>query len=260
LKGLAAAAVMLAAVAMAVFALAPDSARARDLDCADFANQAEAEEDLAGGDPDGLDADNDGIACEDLPCPCSYSPTSGTGTTPGPAPSTPPPPPAYHLPKSAARTASTRLIRRIVARSARLDSAGFTNCRRLAERRIDCRLFALGRSLTQKVACQYKVAVGARDRHPVARLANHRCHTKALLRLSAEQARQAMLLAGEEAAGKRVGVELFRNSPVEFEGWAEWIRPTPDTRSEECALPILVRLQPSRELLVEKSPIECRPV
>ena len=40
----------------------------RDLDCADFANQEEAqavlETDLS--DPNGLDADNDGIACEEL--------------------------------------------------------------------------------------------------------------------------------------------------------------------------------------------------
>ena len=40
------------------------SAAARDYDCADFANQAEAEEYLLPGDPYNLDADNDGIACE----------------------------------------------------------------------------------------------------------------------------------------------------------------------------------------------------
>jgi len=54
-----------------------------DYDCADFANQAEAQEYLLPGDPYNLDGDNDGVACEDLPCPCS------TGSPPPP-----PPPPA----------------------------------------------------------------------------------------------------------------------------------------------------------------------
>jgi hypothetical protein len=40
-----------------------------DLDCADFATQEEAQAVLRRdpSDPNGLDADNDGIACEDLP-------------------------------------------------------------------------------------------------------------------------------------------------------------------------------------------------
>ena len=39
-----------------------------DLDCADFATQQEAQAELESepGDPNGLDADNDGLACEDL--------------------------------------------------------------------------------------------------------------------------------------------------------------------------------------------------
>lgn len=46
----------------------PSTAAAKDYDCADFSNQAEAEEYLLPGDPYRLDADNDGVACEDLPC------------------------------------------------------------------------------------------------------------------------------------------------------------------------------------------------
>jgi hypothetical protein len=38
-----------------------------DYDCSDFATQEEAQEYLLPGDPYNLDADNDGIACEDLP-------------------------------------------------------------------------------------------------------------------------------------------------------------------------------------------------
>lgn len=52
-----------------------------DRDCGDFATQAEAQRFFidAGGpgsDPDRLDSDGDGVACETLPCPCS---TEGAG-------------------------------------------------------------------------------------------------------------------------------------------------------------------------------------
>jgi hypothetical protein len=65
-----------------------------DLDCADFASQAEAQAVLGedASDPNGLDADGDGVACESLssgdevsPPPKSPPPTST------PPPSTPPP-------------------------------------------------------------------------------------------------------------------------------------------------------------------------
>lgn len=64
-------------VALAVLALAslPGPAVARDRDCSDFATQRAAQIFFLkhGGpryDPDRLDADNDGVACEDNPCPC----------------------------------------------------------------------------------------------------------------------------------------------------------------------------------------------
>lgn len=60
----------------------PPKAQALDYDCSDFATQAEAQGYLLAGDPYGLDRDDDGIACESLPCPCSYT-----------TPPTPPPPP-----------------------------------------------------------------------------------------------------------------------------------------------------------------------
>ena len=58
---------------------------AADANCSDFATQAAAQSYYIahGGpaqDPDGLDADHDGIACESRPCPCS------TATGPAPAP------------------------------------------------------------------------------------------------------------------------------------------------------------------------------
>jgi endonuclease YncB( thermonuclease family) len=57
-----------------------------DKDCADFATQAAAQAyfiSLGGpaSDPDRLDADGDGIACDSNPCPCSTGSGGGGGTT-----------------------------------------------------------------------------------------------------------------------------------------------------------------------------------
>jgi endonuclease YncB( thermonuclease family) len=74
----------LAALATAA-ALSPASpARAADRDCSDFANQRAAQSYFTarggpGRDPDHLDSDGDGTACETLPCPCRYG-KGGSGT------------------------------------------------------------------------------------------------------------------------------------------------------------------------------------
>jgi hypothetical protein len=78
---------VLVAVAFAAGAT-PDRAHA-DVNCSDFSTQAQAQSFFLnnGGpssDPDGLDADHDGIACESLPCPCSTG--SGGGGGPGKKP------------------------------------------------------------------------------------------------------------------------------------------------------------------------------
>ena len=58
------------------------TALAQDLDCSDFATQAEAQATFGAdpSDPNGLDADNDGIACED---------GTSDGSTPAPSPESP---------------------------------------------------------------------------------------------------------------------------------------------------------------------------
>jgi endonuclease YncB( thermonuclease family) len=66
--------------AIAIGLALPSSVNAADRDCGDFSNQAEAQSYFIdnGGpdrDPDRLDADNDGVACESLPCPCNESTT-----------------------------------------------------------------------------------------------------------------------------------------------------------------------------------------
>lgn len=98
------AAVVVAVVALASLSATPANARAaetsgrnhvqqRDVNCSDFGSQASAQQYFLnhGGpssDPDGLDSDGDGVACESNPCPCTTSttPGGGGGTTPPPAP------------------------------------------------------------------------------------------------------------------------------------------------------------------------------
>jgi LPXTG-motif cell wall-anchored protein len=66
-------------------------AQAGDQDCSDFDSQAEAQAHLRANpsDPDGLDADSDGIACENLEAPFDRTPvvaadgSAGSGLTPG---------------------------------------------------------------------------------------------------------------------------------------------------------------------------------
>ena len=63
------------AVVLLLIALLPAGAAASDKDCSDFPTQRAAQIFFLkhGGpryDPDRLDGDNDGVACEDNPCPC----------------------------------------------------------------------------------------------------------------------------------------------------------------------------------------------
>jgi endonuclease YncB( thermonuclease family) len=74
----------LVGVAGAADAAAPAAYRHVDRDCGDFASQAAAQRyylSLGGPaqDPDRLDSDGDGIACETLPCPCSTNEGGGGG-------------------------------------------------------------------------------------------------------------------------------------------------------------------------------------
>ncbi len=155
--------------ALGLGAQLPSSATAFDLDCADFSNQAEAQEHLLPGDPYRLDGDGDGIACEDNPCPCSYAPGGG---------SEPEPPPPYRLSKSAAEAESRRIASQFVQRNPQVDSLSLGGCQRLAARRVDCNLRARGSTSSQHTTCSLRVVVTAQDRRPVARLASTDCRTR----------------------------------------------------------------------------------
>lgn len=163
-----------ALAALAASAQSPAPAAARDYDCADFANQAEAEEYLLPGDPYRLDADDDGVACEDLPCPCSYSTDGESGTGAGTAK-----PPPYELRTSTARRLAKQRVRSIVNASPRLETMAFQGCSRLSDQRVDCRLTARGLTESQRTGCHFKVAVGVSDRHPVVSVPVHACLTVA---------------------------------------------------------------------------------
>lgn len=71
-----AAAVAAGVVVLLLVARMPAQAQAHDKNCSDFRNQKQAQrwfhKHHPHRDPANLDSDNDGKACEDLPCPCSH--------------------------------------------------------------------------------------------------------------------------------------------------------------------------------------------
>jgi endonuclease YncB( thermonuclease family) len=81
-------ALLLALTAATVVTAPSATAGTADMDCGDFATQAQAQSYFVslGGpsyDPDRLDADGDGIACDSNPCPCSTGTGGGGGGTAG---------------------------------------------------------------------------------------------------------------------------------------------------------------------------------
>src|SRR3954467_3744207 len=80
--------------------------RGNTLNCSDFATQAAAQEALRAdpSDPNRLDADRDGIACERNRCPCDRTPVSRSnpGVAPRPAPAGPSPAAPVPVPAPAA--------------------------------------------------------------------------------------------------------------------------------------------------------------
>lgn len=215
LKGLAAIAVV--ALVGIGLALGPGEAEAADYDCADFANQAEAQEYLLPGDPYRLDADSDGIACEDLPCPCASSGGGGGGSQPAP----PPPPPK--LEKAAAREAAKAKARRYNRRSARIETVAFGGCGRRSRQKVVCLFTGRGRSASAVTRCRLRVAVRGEGSAAEAGAVRARCRSRRLLYLSYRRARAAMVRAARGASGGRAElVSVVRLSPRSFEGEGEW--------------------------------------
>src|SRR4051795_3606941 len=114
-----------------LLAVWPSSAAAVDYDCADFATQEEAQEYLEPGDPYGLDADNDGIACEDL----SSSGSGGGGGGGGPSGPHPPPEPPK-LKKAAAKRAARGKALHFDRLHSQVAGVTFRGCSRQSKYRI----------------------------------------------------------------------------------------------------------------------------
>lgn len=129
----------LAATALIAFALwsAPTiGARAADdQNCSDFPSQAAAQQHLRDdpSDPDGLDGDNDGIACESNPSPYDNQPVdrSGGGGGEAPPPTYPPltsPPPTSPRPTSPPATSPAATQPASAAPRQGSSSAGDVDC------------------------------------------------------------------------------------------------------------------------------------
>jgi len=170
-------ALLLMVLSLSALALVPASASAIDYDCADFASQEEAQEYLLPGDPYGLDGDDDGVACEDLP--------HGVGGSGGGETSTPPPPPPPpELDKGVARAAGQDAAAAFTRRSPQLDSDSFRGCHRKALQHVNCNFLGRGETSSKRVTCRFKVSVEGTNESYAAQVGHVRCRTepKAILR------------------------------------------------------------------------------
>jgi len=253
---------MLVVAAFAVAALPAPAAAATpqvstssvDYDCADFANQAEAEEYLLPGDPYRLDADHDGIACEDLPCPCSSSPGGSGGggggsTQPAPAPPAPEPP---ELSEATARRLARHKANRF-ARHHRVRTPALRQCGRRSRYRVDCRFIARGRRSSQRTVCRMRVIVTGEGSNASA-VIHGRCHSTPVL--SFARAMRAIRHRGAEVAGKPV--ELIATERINLravDGTVEWSRTK--AAPERCRLEVTVTLSAFGGLHVRSEGLEC---
>jgi hypothetical protein len=247
-------------VALGLVAVAAPSASAhrRDYDCSDFANQAEAEEYLLPGDPYDLDADSDGIACEDLPCPCSSSAGGGGGagnaTTTTPAP--PPKPPKLN--KAAGRAAALAKAKLFTRRNRLVSLVRFHGCSRRSRQKLRCDFTGLGRTQTSTSTCAIAVIVTGEGSQAHAKL-RATCRSEELLYLTFARAIPEIRLAGEELAQRGVAVvESERLNDLEIEGIVEWQRPA--KIREGCEARLTARLASSDEVVVVRETPTCNPL
>lgn len=249
------------ALAIATFAALPRTAAAaehRDYDCSDFGSQAEAQEYLEPGDPYGLDADGDGIACESNPCPCSSSSgESGGGGGGGHATPAPPPPPPK-LNKGAAKRAAKAKAHRYVRISRLVSTLRFGGCSRRTRTKVVCQFLASGEREFHRTMCKLRVRVKGEGSSASAKL-RATCRSESTLFLTAERASATISEAGAELAGKPIALRgLQRLNDLEFEGAAEWRRTEP-TRAD-CYAEYLVRLLRTNTLSVSHTAVECIPI
>lgn len=236
------------------------SAHRRDYDCSDFATQAEAEEYLLPGDPYNLDADGDGIACEDNPCPCSYAPSgSGGSGDGGPTTSKPaPPPPPPKLNKAVARAAAWAKARVFNHRNRLISRVSFQGCRRRSPYKLRCEFRGLGETKASREKCAMTAIVKGEGSHAKAKLRAY-CKSERLLYLTFHRAIPELRTAGEQLSHRGVVfVEAQRNSDLEIAAVLEWELPTREG-TEECAARFSARLNSLDEVVVHHGPPTCAP-
>ncbi len=243
--------------AMALFAYTPSGASAADLDCGDFSNQAEAQENLLPGDPYGLDGDSDGVACEDLPCPCSTGGSSGEN--PGPTP--PPPPPPPKLDKAAARDAAEHKARKFTRRHARLDSVALQRCGRRGTYKVICRFIARGRTRSQQTTCRFRAVVKGEGDSASATIRGIRCRSRLLIVLSPARAKQAMEAAARQIAKTRVTVyALNRLDSRSFSALGEWTQTSSAGADELCSIELEAEQSPAQSIQVRTRNRDCQEI
>ncbi len=215
-----------------------------DYDCADFETQEEAQEYLLPGDPYGLDGDNDGVACEDLP--------SGGG---GGSAEPPPPPEPPKLEKGAAKRAARAKAQHYDSAHAQVSGVEFNGCSRRSKYRVVCRFFTDGRTANFETSCNLRVIVRGEGSSASAKL-RPVCRRERYLTFA--RAREAMEPEAERVAEKPVKVVgLQRNSRTTILGEAIWTRKT--TERERCTVELVASLLNSGTLEVSSRYLECLP-
>lgn len=229
------------------------SAAAVDYDCEDFSSQEEAQEYLLPGDPYGLDGDNDGVACEDLPSGGGGGGGGGGGD--GGSVEPPPPPEPPKLSKGAAKRAARAKARRFDSIHARVSGIRFNGCARRSKYRIVCRFFVDGHSANFETECNLRVVVRGEGSLASAKL-RPSCRRERYL--SFQRALEGMEPEAERIAEKPTRVVgLTRQSRTTIFGEAIWTRST--TERERCSVELAASLLNSGALEVTSRYLECLP-
>lgn len=205
---------------------------------------------LLPGDPYGLDGDNDGVACEDLP-----SGGRGGGGGGGGSIDLPPPPEPPKLNKSAAKRAARAKARRYDTLHSVVSGIQLNGCSRRSKYRIVCRFSAGGSTPNFETNCDLRVLVRGEGSIASATMRSH-CRREPLLSL--QRAREAMLSEAERIAEKPVQVvNLESLSRTQVFGQAAWPRTT--GQRENCSLDLVAILLGSGEIEVRVRYFECVP-
>jgi len=240
---------LLVAAATALSLVPAGSATAVDYDCSDFATQEEAQEYLLPGDPYGLDGDNDGVACEDLPS------GGGGGGGGGGESGTVKPPPPPKLRKGAAKRAAKAKAHRYDRLHAQVNGIVFNGCSRRSKYKVACSIYVDGLSANFETRCNLRVVVRGEGDLTSAKLRTH-CRREPLL--SFQRAKEVMEPEAERIAEKPVRLlGLARQSRTSIIGEAVWTRMT--SVREQCSVELTAVLFSSGFVEVRSRYLECFP-